>query len=258
MFALGSAVNGVLLNFARDYIHSGKIDLGLAFNKTKPRIFTAVKVEVIVGIFFFAVFLLFFLPFIFSLIELINTASLRFLIAPNSSQMLSLFFSVLGSLLLGFLLYGIFSIIVAPFSILYRQIPFFESLSAVDSIKRAVFLARKNYFSNLGFAVLAFIITGVFTFVYMIFSFVLALTNASQIIFLIILAIFLRIILEFAFVLWTTVFNYLVYVKVYEFNSTEQKFFQPKTFLKTKPKTKSKSLKPKPSTKTRVKPGTKK
>ena len=229
----GSAITGTSLNFVRDYLQTGQKDLGSAFNKAKPRIFTSFKVELIVSLFFLLVLIVFFLPFIFSLIQLINSISLQLLIAPNSAEMLSLIVSLLGSFLLGIGLFLIFSLVISPFSVIYKQIPFFESKGAVDSIKRAIFLAKKNYWNNLAFAVLMFLFIGFITVIYLFFTFALTALTSANIGFVIIFVVLLRIIIEFVYSIWLSVFSVLFDVKIYSMNVEGEGKSKPYQMKKT-------------------------
>ncbi|PIN98196.1 MAG: hypothetical protein COT90_05355 [Candidatus Diapherotrites archaeon CG10_big_fil_rev_8_21_14_0_10_31_34] len=224
MLLVGSAINGTSLNLVKNYLEKGKIDLGLAFDKTKPRIFTSFKVELIVAVFFGIVFLLCFFPLIFSVLNLIESISLASLAFSSPEQIFSIVFSVIGSLFLGIILFSIFNLVISPFTIIYKQIPFFESHSAVDSIKRAIFLGKKNYLSNLAFFVLMFVFIGLITLIYLLLTFSLTGVSSGQIVWLVIFAILLRIVIEIFYTLWISVFSFVFDTKIYLVNvETEKK-----------------------------------
>lgn len=251
----GAAINGTSLNLVRDYLERGKIDLSLAFNKAYPRIITSFQVELIAAVFFGIIFLLCFLPFIFSLLNLIESISLFSLAFSSPEQIISLFLPVLGSFFLGILLFSIFSLIIAPFTVIYKQIPFFESHGAIGSIRRAIFLGKKNYFSNLAFFVLIFIFIGIITLIYVLISVSLVALNAAQIAWMAIFAVLLRIVIEMVYTLWVTVFSFLFDTKIYLMNVEGEKKksqaakIKSKSFLAEKPFSKKPLAKPKPKRK---------
>ena len=220
MFAVGSAMTGTSLNLTREFLEKGKLDFNSAWNKTQPRIFTAVKVELIVFVFFSVIFLIVFFPFISSLINFFNSFSLAQLALLSSpQQLLKLLLPLVGSLLFGILLFLLVSIIVLPFSVIYRQIPFFESESSVDSIKRAIFLAKKNYLKNFAFYLIMFFFLFAVSLVYSLVLVLLSLPLATGILWLIIIFTLFRIILQIVFSVWATAFSYLFEVKIYELNA---------------------------------------
>ncbi len=218
-FFVGAAMNGTALNLIRENLSKGTYDLWKAWGKTKPRIFTSVKVEIIVSIFFFFLFLICFLPFIFSLINFFNSLSLPMLLFSSPETWLKLFSSLFASLLVSVFIWIIVSLILLPFTVLYRQIPFFESKGAVDSIYRTIHLARKNYRKNLFFALLFFIVFLGITFLYLILSFSFAgislFPSLGAVIFL--LMIF-RLIIEIFYTIWITTFSYLFDTQIYLLN----------------------------------------
>jgi len=215
---LGSAIQGVLLNLSRDFLDSGKLDFGLAWNKTQPRIFISMKVEIIVGFVFTLLFVLLMLPFIFSLIDFfgsLNPVQL-ILLSASPETILSQLMSLLAAFLLGIILFFLIQLVIVPFSVIYRQIPFFESLGAVDSIKRAIDLAKKNYWKNFVFFLIYFFFVLVVSVVYFFVLLILVVPIATKIAWLIILATLLRVIIQVAFSLWANAISFLFNIKVYE------------------------------------------
>jgi hypothetical protein len=251
LFFFSSAITGISLNLTREFIETGKRDLTLAWNKTKGRIFTSVKVEVIVQFFFLLVLLILFLPFILSLINLLAGSAKPVLSRP--SFFLNSIMSLLGSFLLSLFLCIIFSIIVLPFSVIYSQIPFFESKGAIESIKRAIYLAKKNYLKNLFFSFLFFIFFVVVLIIYFVLVFALEALTA-KIFLLIVLFVLLRIIIEVAYTLWSTAYGFLFSTQVYLMDIEEEKKTKPVKAVALKPKDFLVEVKPK---KTQLKTRTK-
>jgi hypothetical protein len=241
---LNSAVQGTLLNFSRNFLESGKLDVWLAWGKTKPRIFTSVKVEIIIGIIYLVLFVLCFLPFIFALINFLYSVSptelaLKFVLMNSPADFFSFFGEVISALLLSLLLCFIVFLVLLPFSVIYRQIPFYESLGTFGSIKRALYLAKKNYFRNFGFFLIFFLFIIVLTLVYLFlifaFTFPLSLTKSIG---AIIILVGLRIIVEFLYSFWLTVLSLLFDAKIYLLDvenerSASIQAFEPKPLAET-------------------------
>jgi len=217
-FITSSAIQGTSLNISRDFLEKGKLDFWSAWGKTKPRIFTSVKVEIVVGLFFLLVFLISFLPFIFSLIDFVASLNFTDLLFLDSSAFLNLFAPLIVSFLSSLLIFFIISLIIIPFSMLYRQIPFFESKGAVDSIKRAINLARKNYVKNFVFYFIFIVFVIAVSLVYTLVLFILMLPVFMGVAWLLILFTFLRIIIQIAFSIWVSVLSFLFDSKVYLIN----------------------------------------
>lgn len=229
MLLVGAALQGTLLNFSRHYLESGNLDIWSSFGKTKPRIFTSVKVEIIIGLIYFILFVLCFLPFIFAFINFLYSITpaelaLKAVMAESDpSVFFGLFVPLLFSLILSFILCFIVFLILTPFSVIYKQIPFFENESTFGSIKRALHLAKKNYFRNLGFALLFFLFIGVITLIYLflivVFTVPLTAGNLGALVFLL---VFLRIIVELFYSFWVTVLGFLFDAKIYLFDTESE------------------------------------
>jgi len=247
---VGSAMNGTALNLAREYLAKGTYDLWKAWHKTKSRIFTSVKVEIIVSVFFFFLFLICFIPFFFSLIGFFNSLSLPMILFSSPENWLSLFASLFASLIVSFLIWIIVSIVLLPFTALYRQVPFFESLGAVDSIHRTIDLAKKNYKKTLFFALLFFIVFLGITFLYLILSLSFGVTSLFPTLgALIALLMIFRLIIELFYTVWITTFSYLFDTQIYLLNIENEKTpFSKKGVTKTALRKPAKSVRKKKKT----------
>ncbi|MFH1545404.1 MAG: hypothetical protein ABIE23_04960 [archaeon] len=256
---LGALGGGIYINFAREYLEKGSTDLGLAWNRTIPRAFTAFKVQLILSIVVLTAMILWMIPLILSFMSFIEQNQ-NAIIFSAANELFGDFFStssftqiflpfLITSLLwvlLGFLIYFLISLALRPMLVLLETIPYFEKIGAIDCFKRAYFLGRKNYSNNYFFIIWWVLLTFAVSIPYIIIISVLSAfetlgTQTTVLIGFFIIAIILRVIIQVIYGLWSTAFSSFVSVTIYKFDAvtptpSPQK---RKTSSPAKPKTSS-------------------
>lgn len=160
LFLLSAFINGIQLNFSREYLESGKISFMQAIDRTMPRIWVAAKQQILVAIFFLILALIVFFPVIASVLNILgqldfsSLAALQASLALLSASLLQQIIPIIIAFILGALVYAVIILILLPILVVLMQVPFFEKVSAIGAIKRAILLGKKNYFKNYGFTIL--------------------------------------------------------------------------------------------------------
>ncbi len=139
---------GLRYNLFNDFLKTGKFDLGKAFQKTKPRIFTYFLISLIVSLIILAVFALAFAPAIFVLPALIGGAAIA-----NTVLIAPLFFAVLLVFLVVLVI-----LLISPMLSLIAPAAFFGNQGAFATIKKSFELMKANYFGNLAYVIFYVII----------------------------------------------------------------------------------------------------
>ncbi|MFH1664295.1 MAG: hypothetical protein ABH986_05860 [archaeon] len=245
-FFVSAALQGASLNISMEFLEKGRLDFWSAWGKTKPRIMTAFKVDLIVSVFFLIVFFACFLPFIFSLMNFFASLNLTDFLFAGPGDFLRVFAPLIVSFLISLLVFIVISIILLPFSVIYKQVPFFESLPATDSINRAIFLAKKNYLKNLAFYFIFFVFIMVVSLVFAFVIGIFTVAMVSGIVWLVLLLIFLRVIIQVIFSVWVSAFSFLFETKIYQINvegEKQRKTIEPKTSVKKRSRPSAKKRK---------------
>lgn len=258
---LGALGAGIYINFAREYLERGNLDLGLAWNRTLPRVYTAFKVQLILFIVVFTAIILWVIPLILSLVSFIeqnrgtilfsaiNELPGNFFSTPSFTQVfLPFLIASFLWILLGILIYLIISLVLWPMLVLLETIPYFERIGAIDCFKRAYYLGRKNYSNNYFFIIWWVLLTFAVSIPYaIIVSFLSAFqtigTQSIALMGFFIIAVIIRVIIQVIYGLWSTAFSSFVSVTIYKFDSgtpapSSQKRI-PRISSPAKPKTSS-------------------
>ena len=240
---------GMKYHLFNDFLKTGKFNLGKAFQKAKPRILTFFIISLILGLIILAVLALAFAPILFMLPGLISgtvaSSNAALIIAP-------LLFSVLLVFLVGLVL-----LLISPMLNLLAPTAFFEEKGAIGTIKKSFELMKANYFGNLAYLILFFlIIFAIRMFLQVLFlplTILIGVIEAggTQLIGLVILLGLISFIIMFIYTVWMSVFDTVAFRNLYFFDKsllakhTTRSHTKPKHKAKPKRKTKSKRKKKK-------------
>lgn len=144
---VSSYFTGLRFNLFNNFMKNKKLDFGKSFEMTTPRAFTFFKATLLVGILILIAILILALPVIFSIPALVAVSS------PGPVIGLVLY-AVIAFLALGIVLF-----MLSPILNLIAPAAFFEKQGAIDTIRKAVYLARTNYLGNLAFVLVFAVIT---------------------------------------------------------------------------------------------------
>jgi len=141
-----SYFTGIRFNLFNNFLKTKKIDLGKAFEETTPRAFTFFKISLILALLICLVLLVLAIQVLSSIPALIGMTS------PAPLVGLILYIVVV------LLIFSLAMFLLSPILQLFAPTVFFEKRGAIDTIKRAVELAKTNYLGNLAFVLIFFVI----------------------------------------------------------------------------------------------------
>jgi len=139
---VSSYFTGMRFNLFNNFLKTKKIDLGKAFEDTMPRAFTYFKVSLLVAVVAILILLVLAIPALSSIPLLVGVSS--------PGPILGIILYVVAMLLL----FCLGAFLLSPVLQLLAPTSFFEKRGAVDTIKRAIQLAKANYLGNLAFVLI--------------------------------------------------------------------------------------------------------
>ncbi len=148
---------GLWVNLAKDFLEKSVISLQTAFDKTKSRLFDAVKLRLLTQIILIVIFLIAVAIPVILILLTAGTAALTDI--SELAGILSGGLFVIALILLEIILLLIIYLLIVPFLVVLYQIPFFEEKGAIASIKRAFELGKRNYLRNYAFVFLVFVLS---------------------------------------------------------------------------------------------------
>jgi hypothetical protein len=143
---VASYFTGIRFNLFNNFLKTKKIDLGKAFEDTTPRAFTYFKVSLLVSLIGILILLILAIPVFSSIPALLGMTSPAPLIGFILYVVVVLLLFALGVFLL------------SPILQLLAPAAFFERKGAVDTLKRAIELAKANYLGNLAFVLIFMVV----------------------------------------------------------------------------------------------------
>lgn len=165
VFLVSAFVNGFAFsaakNFAETKDFNAENSLGIAKNKT----FKILKMQVIYSIFVLAVLLILMIPAIISgisgIMEIASQSPEVFFNPIQGENPAAADFSKFAPLapailmaLIGLAVFIIINLLLLPIAVLLTPVIVFENTGAIEGIKRAIVLGKKNYFKNFSFMLL--------------------------------------------------------------------------------------------------------
>jgi hypothetical protein len=217
--------SGLGLFAAREFLSKGNFSVSKAFEGTKKRFIPSFAQQVLVSVIIFVFALIVFSPVIASALNFLHSAESQEVLSlalmnPELEATSQALTSLLAGfflqnalfLLLGFLLCLLAFLAFIPALLLLKQAVFFESNSAIASIKRAINLGFKNFFKNWAFFILFIIVILV---VSAVLNLIVISISASQDIAILAVSMLITLILQ-VFITATTM---LFLVKLYDLNA---------------------------------------
>ncbi len=233
---------GMRYHLFNDFLKTGKFNLGKSFQKTKPRVFTYFLISIFIGLVILTVFVLAFAPVLFIIPELIGGT----VAGPNVALIAPLIFTVLLMFLIGLIL-----LLISPMLNLLAPTVFFEEKGAIDTIKKALELMKANYWGNLAYVILYFLIIFAISMLFQLlvlpFTILLSIIDSSRAaaVGLLGFAGLIMFIIMVVYSIWSTVFDTACFRNLYFLDKSLLAKHVPHHAAKTKSKSRKKKAKKK-------------
>ena len=223
MILVDSFFTGLELNLAKDFLGNAGLSLDRVLEKTKPRVITLFKANLLVSILLFALFFVLMLPVLVQLFSVISAASEAGLLAlaTDSAAEQQLAGGIIGLTINFFLMVVLYSLIVLlllPFLWLVVTVVLFEKLGAIASIKRAWALAKASYLRNLAYVLLFYVIVILLSLAVLLVMFALFFVLFLGGLVGMLLGILVLLVLGLGLLLWLVAFSALAQVNFYILN----------------------------------------